>query len=422
MIRKLPRSEGGYVLVTALIALAVMSILAIATIDRANTVLRMSRQAVREEQALYMANAGVEFIYARLTATDPPETTELNQPYSYTMQLGQGVTGQYVVTAADRRPGFLEITSTGTIIDSGGDPVTRTLVAEVPFERDDGGGGGSPTLPDRLVVGNGPIHFNNNAQICGDVFARGDLRFDNNVTVWSKTKAEDSKSPCNEILGYGRAVSTGRLTKGNNTVIQGGWCDSITYGTGTPCDGSKPKVETISTPNFATLKDSAQVWYVRQADEAYCLGRANCQTFSGTLALSGNKSYPNQLVYVDGNVTVGSRLVINGNVTFAATGDVSIHADVECAGGTTCNVAFLAGADVSIFHNKAVWATLLAGNALGVGNSVEIHGLISASNIVFGNTPLLYPTSNWPVGVPGNPNSDGAGGSSPSGGYSKWNP
>lgn len=413
MIRRLLRPEGGYVLVTALIALAVMSILALATISRANALLRMSRQAVREEQALYMANAGVEFIYARLTAI-PPETVEENREYHHTMQLDPNVTGSYTVTAAVVRPGFLEITATGTVTEGGRESARRVVTAELPFEQ----GGGQPPPP-VLVMGNGSLTFKDNVDICGDIYVNGDLDLSNNVTVW----APPAHGICDSVLGSGKAVVTGKLTMKNNVEIQGGWCDGSNYGPNTPCKGQKPQVLSVSPPNFGDLWNSANVRYVQKAGD--CGEKPNCYTFDSPLRLNGNQSYQNQLVYINGDVVVDKTLRVTGAVTFAVTGSVDLNADLLCAGGSTCNVSFVTQGKITMFNNVDVWATLVTTGDLEVKNNAAIHGSIRAASMDFMNNTKLYPTYLWPVGLPGNPQGNpgtGSGGTGTPhrGAFTRW--
>lgn len=440
MIRILRRSEAGYVMITALIALAVMAILAAAAISQANSALRMSSQAVRSEQALYMANAGVELILAK--ALDDPESIQDLTPYTYTMLLEPGLVGSYEVVVT-LGPTSIYIQSTGSVSRDGGEVTSRMVEAEIPFEwgdsgggddgGDDGSNGGGNGVSDQLVFSNGPLNLMNNADVCGDLYAAGDMTLGNGITVWAKTKTEDPDSPCDAIQGTGKAVASGTLTKGNKTEIQGGWCDSTHFGSPYPCE-SQPQVRTLPAPNWAKLKAEATRWYVKPAEAAFCNDKpeGTCQVLSGSppeLELYGEASYSNQLIFIDGDLEVPQQanreLVVSGTVTFAATGQITLGGDVRCAGGSDCSMAFIAGGDLVLGNNKEVWAVLQTQGTLS-GNQMTIHGYLAASGYDLKNGVTLYPAAfpTWPPGVPGGDSPPGSGGPTtpaPSG-YSDWNP
>lgn len=424
MIRILRRSEEGYVMITALIALAVMAILAAAAISQANSALRMSNQAVRSEQALYMANAGVEAILA-MTLT--PSMIEENKPYSYSMELEPGLTGSYEVIVTVPRPGIIHIAATG-MVSRDDAPTSRMVEAEIPFQWDETDGGGGGTTPDQLVFGNGPLNLMNDADVCGDLYAAGDMSLGNGVRVWSQTRAQDPDSPCDSIQGSGRAVAAGTLTKGNKTEIQGGWCDSAHFGSPYPCP-TRPQVRTLPPPNWTDLRAQATRWYVKPADAAFCNDKpeGTCQVLTGDppkLDLYGESTYSRELIFIDGDLEVPQQanreLVIGGAVTFAATGRVTLGGNVRCAGGSTCSAAFIAGGDLTLGNNKEVWALLQTAGKLS-GNQMTIHGYLTAGSYELKNGMTLYPMvgNAWPPGVPGGPGEGGAA-SPPLQNYSDW--
>ncbi|MFZ5817979.1 MAG: hypothetical protein ACOY93_22230 [Bacillota bacterium] len=415
------RSEAGYVLVTALVALAVMSILAAAAISQATAALRLSAQAVRSEQALYMGNAGVEQI---LAMTRSASFIELNTPYTYNREVEPGVTGSYEAVVTVPRPGIIHIRSTGTVTHAG-ESTRRVVEAEIPFVQNsgDGGGGGSSPV---LAFGNGSLSLMNQADICGDLYAAGDMTLGNTVTVWSKTTQEDPDSPCESIQGTGKAVASGTLTMGQVTEIQGGWCDATHYGPPYPCD-EKPEVQTLPPPDFAALKEQATRWYVRPSDAAFCSDKpaGSCQVLSGgKLTTYGSQSYSQEIVYVDGDLEVpqqaNRRLQISGSVTFVVTGRAILGGSVLCTGGSTCGVAFLAGGDITLGYRKEYWALLQTLGTLS-GNQVTVHGNLIAQTYDLRNGVKLYPMAAgaWPPGVPGAPGESGTA-SPPPEGYSDW--
>lgn len=431
MSRILRRSQDGYVMVTALIALAVMSILAAAAIAQANTALRMTGQAVRSEQALYLANAGVEMILARIRnapldeENQPAPEIEENAPYTYSMELEPGLVGSYEVVVT-LTGSTAQIHSTGTV-----EGTSRVIEAQVPLSGDDDGGddgGGGAPIPDQLAFGHGPMKLENNADICGDLYTTGNLKLENNVTIWNKTNAQDTKSPCEAIYGTGQVVVMGELTNENNVAIPGGWCDATDYGPSTPCQGNPPHVGTLPPPDFAKLKARATRWYVKASDAAYCDDKPadTCQTLNGTLSLTGSQTYSDDLVYVDGNLKIdkerGDGLSLTGSVTFVVTGSVSIEADLTCSDETNCLVGIIAGQSIKVEQNNVtVHATMQTLGELKAENSITIRGYLVAASMTMENNLLLYPPAAgiWPPAM--HAGGDGsAAPAPPPEGYSGW--
>lgn len=416
MARTHRHSEGGYAMVTALVALAVMSVLAIAAISQAESALRMSRQALRTEQALYMANGGVEAILAMRRAgahidVDPNH-------YTYTMELEPGLQGAYdvVVSTPDSTPGVMMIQSVGTVTGFG-ETFTRRVDATIPFQDPPD----EPPPPPQAPLGNSSLYLDKGADICGDLYANGDLFLDKNVTVWKQTQAQNKKSPCDTILGEGKAVATGTLTKDDKTVIQGGWCDGAHYAPGTPCNGTKPVVRSVPFPDFAELKKKALRWWVKWEDRGFCSDKpfGSCFVlFGGTLYDLGVWFYSNDVIYIDGDMEVIGPLDISGNVTFAVTGKVTMKSDVRCLSGTTCNISFVSAGPIDLGNHNDIQANLITNSSL-MGNHVTVRGLITASTFDLKNGFTLYPGTRYPVGLPDNP-PPGPNPPPPAAGFSKW--
>ncbi len=415
MIRASRRNEEGYVLITALIALAVMTILGAVAIAQATTALRMTRQAVRTEQALYMANAGAEFILARVQTATPPEVGVF---YGDTLPLEPGLTGSYSVYIEERQEGFIWLHSTGFVQDASGEQFTRQVEAEIPLDLAGGGGGGGTGgggdggQGGAFVWGNGPLTLGNQMDVCGDLYSTGDITLGTQVRVWGTTGGD---SPCTTIAGTGKVVAQGRLAKGPNTTIDGGWCDSTHYGAPYACD-APPQVQTMPTPAFATLKSTATRWYVAPGSGAFCDGKpaGSCAELpepekkndSVSLALGGAQSYQEDLVYVEGDLVVqrNDPLRITGTVTFAVTGSVYLEDDLVCAAGPgRCNVAVIASGDIAVTSTQVeVHSILQTAQTLRVKNQDVIWGTMVASDFDFETGVTLYPYAgdSWPPGVP----------------------
>lgn len=412
MVRIPTKSEDGYVMVTALIALAVMAILAVAALTQANTSLRMARQGVRAEQALYAANAGVEMILGRMQVVDPVERIVPGQTYTGSFSLPQGLTATYAVLVTDPKPAAIHVKSTGQVTD-GTETHSRVVEADIPFNRDEGGGGNpNPTPPpsglgEDLLFSNGALTLSNNSNICGSLYVNGDLELGNWTKVWGTTTG----SPCKEIIGTGIVIATGKMNLKQNVDLPASrLCASNHYGPGTACPSGPPTLRSLPKPDFAQLRQDASRWYVPNATFCKDKPAGSCQVVGkkDTVTIRGAQSFQGEIIYIDGNLTNKGGLTITGTVTFAVTGDVSLDSDLLCTG--TCTVAIIADGNIDLKPNTTQHATFYANGRL-TGNQNTIHGRLFAGSMDLKNGLTLYPprSSIWSPGLPGGPQAPGGG-------------
>lgn len=426
MVRIHRKSEEGYVMVTALIALAVMAILAVAALTQANTALRMARQGVWAEQALYAANAGIETILGRMQVVEPAEPIVPGQSYTGSFALPQGLTGSFEVLVTDPRPAAIHLKSIGQVTD-GTETHTRVVEADIPFNRDGDGGGttnpppASTGLGEDLIFSNGPLTLSNNSNICGSLYVNGDLELGNWTKVWNSTTG----SPCKEIIGTGVVIATGKMNLKQNVDLPANrLCASNHSGPGTACPAGPPALRSLPKPDFAKLRQDASRWYVPNA--TFCQGKpaGSCQLVGkkDTVTIRGAQSYQGEIIYIDGDLTNKGGLTITGTVTFAVTGNVSLDANLLCTG--TCSVAIIADGNIDVQPNTTQHATLYANGRL-TGNQNTVYGRLFAGSMDLKNGLTLYPprSSLWSPGLPGGPQDTG--GSTPTGprapeSYSDW--
>ncbi|HWI65515.1 MAG TPA: hypothetical protein VNT75_27100 [Symbiobacteriaceae bacterium] len=367
-------NERGYILITTIIALAVVSLLATAALGWATTGLRLSRKAVEAEQAFYLANAGIEDALARLLAQQPLTG------FSRLLPVGSSLSGSYSVTFSPEPDQSVTVISTGVVAGS-----TRVVTARMVPGTTGGGnpGGGGPSGPaapqnpppgvpahvfTQTVYSNGSLTFNNNSLVCGDLYAMGSVILGNNTRV-----AGSVGSGCASVNGTGKLVATGLAVIGNNTVVEGGWCDSTRWGAGTPC-ATKPTAAPLTFPDLS--------------------GQAS-STVGGNLTLAGTRSYSGQIVQVNGDLYVDNKgAAISGSVTFYVKGRVSIDGSLTCAG--TCSIAIVSEGDQVTTNNILIRSTLVTRGQLTLGNATTLYGNIQAGSVVSdslnsGNGPTFYP-------------------------------
>lgn len=349
-----------------MIALAVVALLGAAALSWATSGLRLARKAIESEQAFYMANAGIEDALARVLAGQEAE------PFSRQMEIASGLSGTYSVTMTPQPDESLLVVSTGQV-----GRTTRVVTARMQPGPPGGGTGGDgstappPGVPEEVfeqaIFSNGSLAFDNHSVICGDLSAVGSVVLGNGSRVLGTVG-----SGCSYVVGTGKLVASGLVELGKNAYVEGGWCDYWHWGTPEhPCP-TRPSATPLPEPDFADLRIRATVHA------------------GSSLTLAGTKSYNNDIVYVDGNLTVEKAgLAVTGTVTFVATGSATLEGDLACAG--TCNVAVIARGDITSGNNIELRTTLVSTNRIALGNSATIHGNLQAGSFAVLNGATVYP-------------------------------
>ncbi|MDF2629354.1 MAG: hypothetical protein K0R39_3185 [Symbiobacteriaceae bacterium] len=365
------RNDSGYILITTMIALAVVALLGAGALNWASSGLRLARKAVESEQAFYMANAGIEDALARVLAG------EAAGPINRQLPVAGGLAGTYSVSMTPQADESLSVVSTGQV-----GRTTRVVTARMmPGSTGGGPGGGTPGsgegtpappgVPEQVfqqaIYSNGSLAFDNNSVICGDLTAVGSVTLGNGTRVVGKPGAG-----CSYVVGTGKVIATGLVELGNNATVAGGWCDYWRWGSAAhPCP-TRPSAAPLPAPDFAALS--------AQATERHSTSRA----------WSGLRSYNNDLVYISGSLLVEKAgLTVSGTVTFVATGGVSLEGSIICAGA--CTVAIIARGDITSGNSLTFRATLVSANRIALGNQVTVHGNLQASSYAVLNGATVYP-------------------------------
>jgi type II secretory pathway pseudopilin PulG len=381
-MRRLAAEDQGYVLITALLVLAVISIVGAGALGWAATSARMARQAMVSEQAFYMANAGLEEALARANAGQ----LNPNQTLQHTMTIAPGLQGSYQVTLASQQDGTVLATSTGTVRST-----SRTLTARLRL------GGLSPAYQYLTFLGE-PLDLQH-VDACGDLYAYGDIEV-KHTHIWGKTTAQDPSSPCTSIRGTGKLVSTGGVTV-DKSVVDG---------------GVYPFAKPIAMPiiDIAALKSRATAWWV--TDSSKCSQKppgATCQVMPKKgLTISGAQTYNHAIIYVEGQLDINN-LRYRGAVTFVAEGEISISGvtgrNSSCAPKEICTAAFISGAQISVDGEVHGYFLVKPPGSFEMKNHSTIYGNILAGSLGKDKHILIHPPDM--VGIPpALPGADGSAG------------
>ncbi len=161
----------GIVLVNVLVFATIAITVTTALVNWGATVLKSTRNLDAREQALQVAEAGVEYYRWHLAhaPTDYQDGTGSSGPYVHTVEDASGdVIGQYSLTITPPPTGstIVKINSVGTIV---ADPsVSRTIQTTLAI----------PSLAKFAVVGNSDLRFGEGTEVFGPIHSNGGIRFD----------------------------------------------------------------------------------------------------------------------------------------------------------------------------------------------------------------------------------------------------
>lgn len=363
------RLNEGYVLVTVLLALAVLSLIGASALSRASTAQRTVARAVEHERALYAANAGVEHALAYLVGNGiPTRVTTL------TGALESGAV-TYSVTL---EPGtsLIRIASGGAAGAS-----VRTVHASVSLSS----GQGMQVYRNTLYSGSG-LSVDGDIAVCGDLFSNGSMSLTNGASVTkmgTALKAGPWRGNC-PAPATGTAVSADRVIAGT-AEIEGGWCDSATPHQG-PCQGTAPAPAPAPKPDWEWLKQNATHLYM-----VNCTGFTNCTGVSPGVPVVVSGTVPageSRLIYAETHVVIPS-LVVNHKLTVAAAGNIYFHGDTmwgtACTAEDPCSAAYIAKEGIGVeAPNVRIRGALIALGAEGVHlhNHTMITGTVIANQVV----------------------------------------
>ncbi|KKT45962.1 MAG: hypothetical protein UW37_C0036G0007 [Candidatus Gottesmanbacteria bacterium GW2011_GWA2_44_17] len=164
-MKKLPRKLKGESLLIGIILLTVLLILAAALFSRVAGFLRFGSNTILREQALYLAEAGLEKAIWQLNETAGNYTGETN-----TFLPGQPDNlGQFTVSVTTINPALKTITSTGCV------PKCASPLAKVTVKSDAKIGSTTIAFSYAAQTGDGGILMNQSSKIDGTAYSNGNI-------------------------------------------------------------------------------------------------------------------------------------------------------------------------------------------------------------------------------------------------------
>lgn len=370
------QQQEGYILVAVLLVLAVTSLMGAAILSQSMTSMRIARRTVESEQALYLANAGIEHALAQVAANGAPTaTTTLTK----TLPIANNRRGQYTAVLELAANNTIQVHATGTFGDS-----SRTVDAtfELPISVQE------PAFA-QAVYSQGALSVDQNVTIYGDLYGQQEMTLGNHVNV--------------KAYGTAKGVAQAQtIALAKNARVEGGTCSAAAPPSpGALCTSPPP---TYSLPEL----DASQLW-----EEATL--RVN------DLTLTGTQAYEDGLIWVQGNLTAKGGFTYRGKVTFAVTDQVRLGGMVQpdqawCAENGPCSAAFISlqsatpdHPNVEILNNANVDGLIYAIGQINVGSSATVRGNISGGDVELRPAVTVYHEPGYiAAGLPGLPGTGSA--------------
>lgn len=209
---KLYNFNKGQMLVMALIFLAIVMILAASLFGRTAGFLRFGSKSISQEQAVNVAEAGIERALWQMNQTAGSYSGETNTPL--------GTTGTFTVTTTDKTATLKTITSTGYIPNNNNPQAKQTIKVDVLVSSENisfryavqaGFGGVSMANSSKVngtVYSNGNIAGSGSSSIDGDAFAVGTISSPDPIVTGTKTSGAPTEPLPTLDYDYWRNTAT----------------------------------------------------------------------------------------------------------------------------------------------------------------------------------------------------------------------
>jgi cytoskeletal protein CcmA (bactofilin family) len=358
-------NENGFVLVTALIMMFVLTaIMTGAYLTTANE-LAISGNYKTSKMAFYQADAGVQYTLRKIrdelngdkfvTPVISPKGIELIDPTSY----GQPTGYSFTISA----PG-LPWSGNGphTFVSTGSGPNNSSCSIRVQFMKND-------VLNPAFTAGllsDGDITIHGSPNITGNIHANGDVTQTGSGTINGSVSANGTAS-------VGAAV-TGSTTPNADRV-------------------DVPSITDDDFANWRTKANTSPNIYVSSAEA----GRRGYY-----LSLAGDLG--GKIIFIDGDVNISSDI---SNATIIATGDITINGSTSMSAGSI-GIAMIAGGDITFDGSSTSYGVFWCNGSYVHNGSGTVTGSVVAkgditrngsfnfqynSNISNNNLPKIYKVS-----------------------------
>lgn len=352
-------TSRGISLIAVVIIMLLVATLALLIASTISTGSRAAVIDIQEQQAFYLAEAGLEWYVEQLENDDDwstPPAIRTNQSFG---------TGTFTVAYSDAAEDSIDVTVTGRVMGLDGNYAQRVIMQHIAKS----GGGGTSAFSDFAIYyggGDGTIVSNiaKEQTITGDIFVHGDLDIGKDCTI------------------TGNVSATGEIDVGSGTNISG----STNEGADLPA--VQPTLDTAYYDDLI-LTASAQASGDR---------RFEAESVSATM-------------YVNGDVDIDD--YIDGSGTIVATGSISINKNTDIGDGITLiasgsllmgkngnvgtNVTFYSSSNIDLNQGIVLGAgagvgegvVLLSPGDIVLAKDITINGLIFGDNIDISNNLTL---------------------------------
>jgi type II secretory pathway pseudopilin PulG len=201
-------NNKGLILVNVLVFGVIAIVVTTSLVNWGGTMLRDTRQLNSKEQALQIAEAGIDYYRWHLAHApndfkDGTGTTTSNGPFVHDYEDKDGnIIGQYALTITPPPTGstLVKIMSRGTVND--GSSASRTIQVSLAI----------PSFAKYAVVANDFMRFGEGTEVFGPIHSNEGIRFDglaHNLVSSSVERFNDTENPGGMVLGVYTTVSPG---------------------------------------------------------------------------------------------------------------------------------------------------------------------------------------------------------------------
>ncbi len=279
------KNKNGQAIIVAIVLVSVVLILSSSLFSRVSNFMNFSAASIVNEQAINLAEAGIEKALWQLNQTAGAYTGEAD--------TSLGSSGTFTVTIADNSPNLKTITATGFVPDSTKPKSKRTIKVEAAIDSQ------QISFHYAVQVGTGGVNMQNSSIVNGSVYTLGSIMGSGSSVI------------------NGDAFAVGTISSPDPTILK-----------------PPPHPNQSNPPDMPTIDN--QFWQ----DQATAGGTTDCSgtcTFSSGTPNLGPQKYIGNLtlentaaavmngpIFVTGNVTIKNSASLKLNNSFGSNGSVLI--------------------------------------------------------------------------------------------------
>jgi len=349
--------QRGISLIAVVIVMLIISSISLVACLAISHGTASSLTTLKEHQALYIAEAGLEWYKQQLK-----EDADWSSPPSVKtdQEFGPGI---FSVSYSNQTRDSIDITAIGKVVCFDGNYIQRLITQHI--EKSDSG----TRFSDFAIFfggGDGSIEtsIGRNQDITGDIFIHGDLHIDKNCTI------------------DGDVSATGEITIGSGTYISG----TVTEHANFPA--TQPHLTTRYYDDLITTASS------------YPSGNRtfNNETISGTIYVNGNVTIKNNLngsgmIVCTGSVDVNASAVIAAGISIISEGQTLIRKNVTIGKNTffysSSEIILNTGIVLGSGAGNGEGVVLLSPGDITLGDNTTITGFVFGDDVVIGTNLVL---------------------------------